>query len=376
MRIVHLSSHHKALDVRIFQKECRTLAGAGYQVHLVIPEPPSASLDGVTFHPFQPPPGRGWRPGRVGKRLACMYRQAAALRGQVYHFHDPELIPVGVLLKRRGAKVVYDVHEETVQEPLMLEQHQPWQARLKSWAWRALEDLARKTLDAFVCATPHIARSFPGRRTFLVRNYPLLAEFSPAPPPPTPPPPHPGRPPHLVYVGAISAIRGIREMVQALSLLPEALGVRLVLAGEFASAGLRAEVERLPGWDRVDYRGWLSRPAIREVLGRARAGLVLLHPEVGHLESLPIKMFEYMAAGLPVIASDFPLWRAILTEASCGLTVNPLDPAAVARAIRQLLDEPATAEQMGRHGQAAVAQRYNWETESRQLLDLYRHLAA
>lgn len=368
MRIVHLSTLHKALDVRIFQKECRTLAAHGYDVHFLVNDPPVAPVDGVVFHRFENP-RVAFRPGRIGKRLMTMYRHAAALRGAVYHFHDPELIPVGVLLKSDGAKVVYDVHEETVQEPLMFHRDRPWEGRCKSWAWRVLEGLARHTLDALVCATPHIARAFPTGRTCIIRNFPALAEFPCRAR-------HSARPRNLVYVGGISAIRGIREMVQAVALLPPSQDARLVLAGDFAAAELRAEVERLAGWDRVDYRGWQSRTAIRALLGDAGIGLVVLHPEVGHLDSLPIKLFEYMAAGLPVIASDFPLWRSIVADAGCGLTVDPLDPAAIAAAIRQLLDNPAEADAMGRRGQAAVAARYNWEAESARLLELYRKLAA
>ncbi|MGQ9498496.1 MAG: glycosyltransferase, partial [Desulfotomaculales bacterium] len=166
----------------------------------------------------------------------------------------------------------------------------------------------------------------------------------------------------------------IREMVTAMTLLPEALGVRLVLAGKFVPPFLEDEVRQLPGWERVDFRGWQDRAAVARLLGEARAGLVVLYPEPNYVEAQPNKLFEYMSAGLPVIASDFPLWRDIVEEAGCGLLVDPLDPAAIAQAIQWILEHPKEAEAMGRRGQKAVFDRYNWDTEAAKLLAFYRRL--
>jgi glycosyltransferase involved in cell wall biosynthesis len=365
VRVLHLSTLHRALDVRIFYKECRTLAARGHQVHYLVPDPPPGPLDGVRFHRFERPT-IAFRPGRIGARLAAVFRQAAALEADVYHFHDPELIPVGLALKRRGAKVIYDVHEDAPVEALSLNKDRPWHGRLKSWAFGLLECAATRTLDAFVCATPAIARKFPGRRTVTVQNYPVLEEFQAAPPRA-----YYERSPHLVYAGGITAIRGIREMVRALEMVSPTLGARLLLAGEFSPPTLRQEVERLAGWQHVAYLGQQPRTAAVDLLGQARAGLVLFHPERDHVEAMPNKLFELMAAGLPVIASDFPLWRAIVTEAGCGLLVDPLDPAAVAAAVRRLLEHPAEAEAMGRRGAVAARTCYHWGSEGRKLLDLY-----
>jgi len=130
----------------------------------------------------------------------------------------------------------------------------------------------------------------------------------------------------------------------------------------------------MPGWQRVDFRGWCGRDELRRILAEAALGIVTFLPAPNHIESQPNKLFEYMSAGLPVIASDFPLWRKIVEAANCGLLVDPRDPAAIARAIDWLLEHPTQAQEMGRRGQQAVAARYNWDHEVQALLKMYRGL--
>ena len=162
-------------------------------------------------------------------------------------------------------------------------------------------------------------------------------------------------------------------MVQAMGIIGDPR-VRLQLAGEFDSQQHKQQLTSLPGWQSVDYHGWASRPQVAELLGNVRAGLVLFHPLPNHLDAQPNKMFEYMAAGLPVIASDFPLWREIVEGAGCGLLVDPQDPAAIAAAISWVASHPDEAEAMGRRGRQAVEEKYNWEQESAKLIQLYERL--
>jgi glycosyltransferase involved in cell wall biosynthesis len=111
-------------------------------------------------------------------------------------------------------------------------------------------------------------------------------------------------------------------------------------------------------------------------MARARAGLVVLHPVPKYLEATPTKLFEYMSAGIPVIASDFPAWRSIVEGHDCGLSVDPCDPAAIADAIRLLIDDEAGARRMGENGRRAVLEHYGWTAERDKLLALYDALAA
>ena len=189
--------------------------------------------------------------------------------------------------------------------------------------------------------------------------------------------PYSERPPHFAYIGAISLLRGAREMVEALGRVNPNEPVRLRLAGVFQPAALQAEIETMPNWAQVEFLGWAGRRQTAELLGGVRAGLATLRPTQKYQDAYPVKMFEYMAAGLPVIASDFPLWRRLMERGGkCGILVNPQDPQAIAQAMQWILEHPAEAEEMGRRGREAARQHYNWEREAEKLIALYQDLLA
>ncbi|WP_245675900.1 glycosyltransferase family 4 protein [Halofilum ochraceum] len=285
------------------------------------------------------------------------------------HFHDPELIPPCLILSLLGYRVIYDVHEDVPRQILAKAWLPRPLRRPVGWLFAGVEWVAGRVFTGVVAATPLIARRFPAGKIAVVQNFPILSELAPAEAIP-----YARRPPDFVYVGAIEAIRGAREMVRALVHLPESGGARLQLAGAIRPDALEAEMRADAAWSRVVFHGWAGRAKIADLLGGARAGLVVLHPEGGYPDAYPVKMFEYMACGLPVIASDFPLWRRIIDEARCGLLVDPLDPKAIASAMQWILDHPEEAERMGERGRAAVEERYNWGHEGEKLLDFYRRL--
>jgi glycosyltransferase involved in cell wall biosynthesis len=130
-------------------------------------------------------------------------------------------------------------------------------------------------------------------------------------------------------------------------------------------------VRKLKGWEKVDFRGYIDREEIMQILSTSEVGLVTLHPTRSYLEALPIKMFEYMSAGTPVLASDFPLWRGIIEEAKCGVCVDPMDPSAIAKGIKFLLSDKARSSEMGENGKIAFREKYNWLIEEEKLLGYY-----
>lgn len=371
-RIVHFTSVHPATDTRIFHRQCRWLAAAGAQVTLIATgETPCVGLSAdngtdprVRLRMLPRPRHRGQRLTRTfAAMLVAAWREPADL----YHFHDPELILAGMLLRLTGRRVVYDVHEDVPRQILS----KPWIPRpfrsLIAGLVRGCEAVAARTLSGFVVAWPAIAPRFPAGRTVVVGNFPALDELLPATLTP-----YEQRPPDVAYVGGISRIRSAQEMVAAMALLPEEFcAARLHLAGTFSDPALEARVAAQDGWTRTCFHGWQGRDQVAELLNRVRAGIVVMYPEPNHLNAYPNKLFEYMAAGIPVVASDFPLWREIVETAGCGLLVPPRDPAALAAAITWLLAHPQVAAAMGAAGQQAVRRRYNWEREATGLLRLY-----
>jgi glycosyltransferase involved in cell wall biosynthesis len=366
-RVVHLTCVHPPKDVRIFCKECQSLSQAGYQVTLVAPGIASENTGGVSIE------GAGTYGSRMRRMSAGawrVYRLGMAADGEIYHFHDPELYWVGWLLKLRGKRVIYDAHEDISASVMTKPWIPPFVRVVISQAVRLLEGLTVRIVDRVIAATPKIAERFPRGKTALVQNYPIASEYVGANEFP-----YAERPNRIAYVGVISRLRGAVEMVQAVAQLPGELGAVLDLAGTFSPPSFRSVLESAPRRECVVEHGQLSRTEVRRVLAQARVGLVLFHPAPNHVDAQPNKLFEYMGAGIPVLASAFPGWIRILERHKCGIAVDPADAKAIAAAIQWLLEHGDEAARMGERGRAAMLEMYNWSSEERVLVDLYEGLA-
>ena len=372
MRITHISIIHRPFDTRIFAKQCRALAAAGHDIHLVVGGAAKEEVDGVRLHTIAKDSARP--PAR--RQLSRFLRAAVwafRLRPSTFHLHDPHLIPLGLLLKLAGSRVVYDVHENYPAHARTKLARHPIRGRLKACMWDALEWLAARTFDRFVCISPAIAARFPQSRTVVVRNFPLHATFARASANGVFQP-YAERPNTVVFHGVMSHVRGISDLLQAFEIVPADLDCRLRLVGSFREPEL---ARRAALTERVDFVPWQPfSEVLRELFG-ARAGVVPFHPQPNHMDAIGSnKLFEYMAAGIPVIASDIPTWREIVVGTGCGMVVDPRDHAAVAGAIEHVLTHPEEAEAMGERGRAVVLERFNWDGEGARLLSLYRDLQA
>jgi len=364
-RVVHLTSVHPRYDTRIFLKECRSLATAGYSVVLVVADGKGDEVkDGVSILDVGKPAGRL---KRMLWSTRLILTKAIALNGDVYHLHDPELMPLGLRLKSLGKRVVFDAHEDVPKQILGKPYLNKPAKILLSWLIRYFEKWACKRFDAIVTATPFIKEKFLtiNTRSLDINNFPMLGELSSSMR-------HVKKAPQVCYVGGITSIRGILEVVSSMKKLQS--GVRLQLVGRFSEASVYSEAKRNPGWASVDELGFQDRDGVRDAMARCIGGLVTFHPLPNHVDAQPNKMFEYMSAGLPVIASDFPLWREIVVGNDCGLCVDPMDPQKIAEAIDYLATRPEEVERMGENGKTAVQNRYNWKNEEKKLLALYEEL--
>ncbi len=364
-RVCHITTAHPSRDVRIFHKECRSLQKAGHEVTLIVNEYESGEETDDGIRMIDLGQRTNSRIGRVLKVPKKAYRTAIQLDADLYHFHDPEFLPFAKKLVARGYRVIYDAHEDVPRQILSKHYIPKFLRKLVSRLFEKYEDHVVAKLTGIITATDHIRDRFlrSNSECYSVKNYPILQDGGLSPPME-----QSQKSNKICYVGNITPVRGIRELVEALPMTD----VNLDLGGNFHPPEFRDELAQLPGWKKVNELGFIDRQEVQKVYREARAGMVTLHPIINYVHALPVKMFEYMAAGLPVIASDFPALKQILNEHECGICVDPQDPEAIAEAIRWIIENPEKASEMGQNGQKAVQTHYNWESAAGQLLDAYR----
>ena len=375
--VCHVTTAHPAFDTRIFRRECRSLAAAGYRVHLVVPHTREETIDGVHIVPLpQPPAGIARR--LVWPLLAA--RRAIATRADLYHFHDPELIPAMRALARwTGRPVIWDAHEvyaETIHHFNQLGWHPASVAGARLFRRYELRS-AQRSFAGVVTITEAMAEPYrrAGIRTAVVGN---LVEDELLRAPAGPPPPR-AEPPLFVTTGLLNRDRGILLMVEAFDRVRPRFPCRLAFWGHFP----RQEDERLlRGLVRergLESEVFIGGPYPREhlldaLLPTAAAGCVLLVEESDYnVIGVPNRLTEYWARGLPVIASRNTNAGRMTADAEAGLlTENTAE--SLAAAFERILQDPATARAMGERGRCAVAERYNWKQAFGDLLGLYREL--
>jgi glycosyltransferase involved in cell wall biosynthesis len=366
VKVVHLSSHHEPFDNRVFARECQSLAQAGYDVTLIVQHDRDEVRSGVRILGV---PRYCNRLERVTRTAFRVFRRALAERADIYHFHDPELIPWAMALRLLGKRVVYDVHEDYAQAAGVRPWLPAWARRLTARFYDLLAALARNSVDKVVIAERYYDRRFPGATHVL--NYPRLEKFKAL----TTIERHRPATLRLLYTGSITASRGAVNHARILRHLPEA---ELLMIGhcDGETAGLlRAEAGPgarllLPHVDR-----WVEH---EEIVAAYRepwtCGLAVFSFSQHYCEKELTKFFEYMAAGLPILCSDFPAWRELIEGSGVGLCVDPEDPAAAAAAIRRLHADPALFQAMSEAGRLASLDRFSWSSQARNLVGAYRDL--
>lgn len=379
MKICMLSFNHAPADSRIYFKEALSLAKQYRSISIVAPniEDTTDRTGRVSFIGFQKPPGR--RGLAIGlKNIAAA---ALALDADVYHIHDFQVNYILRFLRSRcpQARFIYDVHEHY---PDMFRDFAPRLSvarRIRIALLDRLELSWAKRYDLILTADHAIKSRFQGvgRNISVIYNYTdyeirsstvQMKEWR-------------RREFDLVYCGSIARARGAMVVLQAICLLkPRFPKIRMLFLGPTYESALEQEMKefvKAQGLvENVTFHGLVLHNEVRSLLEQCRIGLVPLLPIPKYKKNIPMKQFEYMAVGLPIVGSDLPPIADYLRPERTGVLVDPGKPQPLADAIEHLFDDPDEAIEMGNRGIAAAQERYHWRFMGEKLLSHYRELAS
>lgn len=365
-KVCHMTSVHNRYDIRIFKKECQSLAQNGFDTYLVVNDDiESERKSGVAIIPTGNKPKN--RIERIIKSKAKMFEEAIKIDADIYHLHDPELLPIARKLKKDNKKVIFDSHEDV-----------PGQIMGKYWIPKILRGAISKVyckyeryvltkLDGVISVTPHLTERLIGinKNVIEITNYPKIELIETS---------SNNRQRAVCFAGGITPEWMHESIINALAKIG---GVKYFMCGQVSNDYLE-NLKTLEGWDQVDYLGRIPHDKVQEIYNQAMIGMAIASYSdntKGNLGTLGnTKLFEIMMAGLPVICTDFILWRKIIDDHQCGICVQPDNVEEIASAIRYLLDNPDIAKQMGKNGRRAVLEKFNWDIEEKKLIKLYEDL--
>lgn len=364
-RVCILTTVHHPFDTRVFHREAKTLLEAGYEVILIARHSSEEIVDGIHIVPLAQPSNRFERMTRM---MFLALRLCIRQKADVYHFHDPELIPLGLVLKLIGKRVIYDVHEATPEDILVKEWVPSPLRPLLSHAVGWLEKTCSWLFDHLIVASAYTGRSFSKSNTTLIANYPLSSFIASNDNRKA----VKGAPTILIYAGDLTFDRGLNTMLDAANLLKDQ-NVELHLVGR---CGDEAQILMSSPPPNVRYFGFLTLSEVFEKLHNADIGLLVLQPTPAYLHAAENtnKLFEYMACGLPVIASHFDGLKRILENNDCGICIDPANPNELAATVTRFVEDSGLKMRMGSNGLRAVRQKFNWDVQAAELKTVYRQL--
>ena len=353
-------------EVGLFDLDLTRNQDDEFNVHLIVADGLGDEIkNNVHIHDIGLRQSSLLRRARIDSNKA--YQKALLLDSDVFHIHDPELTKIGVELKRKGFKVIYDAHEDLPKQIYGKPYLKSWMKPLVSKFVAFHENNAAKQFDYILTATRFIKDRFIliNNNTSVINNYPILGELSDEVN-------WSDKKEEICYIGQITNIRGVKQLLEATEL--SSLDFKLNLVGGFSTPTYRNKLGNLLNNKKVNKLGFLNRVEVAEILKCSKIGVVTFLPLPNHVDAQPNKMFEYMSDVIPVISSNFPLWKQIIEGNNCGLTVDPKDPKQISSAIEKLLSNDKLAEEMGKNGRKTVEEVYNWGIEEKKLLNTYEEI--
>ena len=358
INICHISTLHPRNDVRIFYKQCKSLSQV-FDVNLIVADGlGDAVVDNIVIHDVGLRQTSRLKRAKIDSEKA--FKKAMELDCNVYHFHDPELTRIGAKLKNAGKTVIYDVHEDLprqiMSKPYINKFIRPFISMFAEWQ----EDKAARKFDHICTATPFIRDRFlkVNKKTVDINNYPIIGELQVK---------DSKKDNSFCYTGGITEERGIINIIESLN----GIDTELTLAGTVHEKDYLEGLKKSDQWPKVDYRGLVNRDELSNIMSKSIAGIVTFLPIPNHVNSQPNKIFEYMSAGIPVVGSNFDLWKEIIEDNKCGICINPDEPKKISEALETLINNPELAKEMGDNGLRVVQEKYNWKVEEKKLFSVY-----
>ncbi|WP_195429154.1 glycosyltransferase [Clostridium sp. D46t1_190503_E9] len=363
-KICHISTAHKENDSRILLKECQSLSKAGYDVSLIINSDNDKKIYGTNIKALDN--SNNGRLHRLFKKSRVALDKAIELDADLYHFHDPELIKLGMALKKKGKKVIYDVHEDVPKQILAKSYLGPmWVRKIVSRGYNFYEKNRSKNFDAIISATDELAAKFDNKNSISVKNFAIRDVIENAKPIKREDDKF-----VIIYVGSITKIRGIEELIQVTELFEGK--VELWILGSFESEELKQECMNLEGYKYCKYFGALPVKDVYSYIKAADLGMCTLYPTENYKESIPIKVLEYMACEKPLVLSNFEFWKKFF--GNIGKYVDPLDINSIKEGIKYFYEDRSRIEDIGKENKENFINNFSWDREEKKLLELYKKL--
>jgi len=307
--------------------------------------------------------------GRIRTQLQLIYFLVRK-KYSVYHLHDPELIPLGLLLKIAKKRVIFDVHENVLADIGAKNYLRPWLRKIIFILFRGFFYLAQRNFDWFVLAERSYPKIMNTNKYEIIYNYPLFRNIDV--------PAEKKWEYGMVYVGSITVDRGIWDMLSVFRsvhyIMPQS---SLHLIGPVDETGLEQEIAE---WlrnnslcDSVYLHGRIPNEQTFDIIRHNSVGLCLLRKNVFSAIE-PTKIFEYMMTSLPVVATNCQLWKAIVENNKCGIAIDPDNILESAESIVSLLKDAQRLKEFGKNGLNAIRSKFNWDTEEGKLLGIYDDL--
>lgn len=368
-KVCHFTTVHSIDDIRIFTKECTSLVNNGFDVTLIACGDIAFEdiKDGVKRISLNVPAKNRFQ--RFFKRSKAVYEKTLEIDADIYHFHDPELLPIGLKLKRKGKKVIFDSHE-FYGEQIKHKGYIPYILRnLTSAIYKKYEAFVCRRIDAVIQICTLNGEDYFERRakkTIFITNAPLLQEME------TKSVNSNINKDFVVHIGSLNYSRGITHIIKASALA----NVPLILAGNYSSEEYKKEVELLDEYSNVHYKGYVKQEQINKLFDNCFAGLSTLLDVGQYLiaDTFSTKAFDYMAAGLPLIYSKTNYTDFYIKKYNMGLTIDSDSVDEIAGAILFFKNNKDVALQMGENARKASENEFNWLIEEKKLIEFYKDL--